>query len=50
MFLYAINASFSQGDVGVITADNREWFCRAIHEDEAYKRLHATNDKKSPAD
>src|SRR5262245_18202664 len=48
MFLYSINASFPQGDLGVITADNREWFCsrsdiRAIHEDKAYKRLHGTN-------
>jgi hypothetical protein len=49
MFLYSINASFPQGDLGVITADNREWFCsrsdiRVIHKDEAYKRLHGTND------
>jgi hypothetical protein len=53
MFLYSINASFPQGDLGVITADSREWFCSrsditAIHKDEAYKRLHATNDKKGP--
>jgi hypothetical protein len=49
MFLYPINASFPQGDLGIITADNRERFCsrsdiRAIHKDEAYKRLHGTND------
>jgi hypothetical protein len=54
IFLYSINASFPKGDLGVITADNRERFCsrseiRAIHGDEAYKKFHATNDKKARA-
>lgn len=54
IFLYSINASFPQGDLGVITADNREWFCarsdiRAIHDNETYKKLRATSDKKGPS-
>jgi len=50
MFLYPINASFPQGDLGVMTADNREWFCsrsdiRTIHADEAYKKIHPSSDE-----
>ena len=46
IFLYRINADFPNGDFAVITADNRTWFCprsniRAIHEDEAYKKIHS---------
>jgi hypothetical protein len=46
LFLYRINADFPKGDFAVITADDRTWFCprsniRAIHEDEAYKKIHS---------
>jgi hypothetical protein len=48
LFLYRIDTNFPTGDFAVITADNRTRFCphsniRAIHKDEAYKKIHSSS-------